>query len=138
MKCDKIFIGDIGKCTTYKKFTPFEPDFVSNPSTTKNTLGYIDIDDELYKENAILLQIADGIFIDLDSFHSFFNYLKIYKEIHKNSEFHLGELIMNTAPTALGDLFIEENSLKPYYLDIKSNNISIHKLTRQIKKQPKS
>ena len=56
MKTDQIFIGDIRKCTKYNTHTTFSSSmYIGDQCIGCDSFGYVDEDDELYKENAVLI-----------------------------------------------------------------------------------
>ncbi len=134
MKTDQIFIGDIRKCTKYETHTTFSSEtYFGNQCIACDSFGYIDSDDELYKENAILIKIENGGYVDLDCFKSFLDYFKIYQDITKEG-YRLGGLMMSTKAHCINSLFVDKESLKPYYVDKQqTKNISVHKLKKQVK-----
>ena len=71
MKTDQIFIGDIRKCTKYETHTTFSSStYIGDQCIGCDSFGYIDKDDELYKENAVLIKIKNGGYVDLERFNS--------------------------------------------------------------------
>lgn len=134
MKTDQIFIGDIRKCTKYETHTTFSGStYIGNQHIYCDSFGYIDEDDELYKENAILIKIENGGYVDLERFNSILDYIKIYRDIKKDG-YRLG-LMMSTSAHCIDSLFVDEKSLKPYYDDKRQkDSISVHQLKKQVKK----
>lgn len=135
LRADQVFIGNIKKCIKYDTYNTFNSDiYVGNQCIGGDTFGYVDIDCDNYKDNAILIQIDDGPgYVDLDTLNSILDYIKVCKDITEVG-YYLGGLIMSTAPHCLGSLFVVEESLKPYYKNMhQKNNISIHKLKKQLK-----
>lgn len=97
-----------------------------------DSIGYIVEDDELYKENAVLIKIKNGGYVDLEKLNSILDYIKIYRDITKDG-YHVG-LIMPTSAYGIDSLFVDEKSLKPYYINKQQkSNISAHQLKKQIK-----
>ena len=129
MKTDQIFIGDIRRCTKYEKHITLSS-MIANIG--RESFGYIEEDDELYKENAILIKIKNGGYVDLERFNSILDYIKIHKDITKNG-YRLGGLMMSTSAHCLDSLFVDEESLKPYYTAKQTSNLSVHQLKKQIK-----
>lgn len=133
MKPEQIFIGDIRKCTKYEEHEIFESKtYINGVCIGCDRLGYIKKDDELFKENAILIKIKKGGYVDLERFNSILDYIRIYKDIIKD-EYMLGGLMMPTSSYGLDSLFVDENSLKPYYNKEQANNISVRQLKKQLK-----
>lgn len=116
MEEERYFIGNIKKCTKLKTHKTFE--MVTEGIT--DSFGYIEIEDELYKENAILLKTKEG-YIDLDNLTTLYN---IKKNRNKKN------ILMPTYPIYIGCLFIDEKSLKPYKSDIKKSTKAIKKVMK--------
>ena len=139
MKPGQIFIGNIRKCTKYTIYnTLFSNEmYINNQCVECDFFGYIDTDDELYKENAILIKIKNGGYVDLENFNSILDYIKIHKSTTKNG-FTTGGLIIPTTAHSLGSLFVDRKSLKPYYSDKCQKDISIRQLKKQINNNSKT
>ena len=87
---------------------------------------------ELYKENAVLIKVKNGGYVDLENFNSILDYIKIHQDITKNG-YRLGGLIMSTSAHCINSLFVDRKSLIPYYKNKEQdNNISVHQLKKQI------
>lgn len=137
MKSEQIFIGNIRKCTKYEEHITFQSEICINGiSIGCDSFGYFETDDELYKENAILIKIENGGYVDLERFNSVLDYIRIYKDISKDG-FKLGGLMMSTSSHELNSLFVDENSLKPYYSNEQTKDISLRQLKKQVKQQIK-
>ena len=135
MKTDQIFIGDIRKCTKYETHTTFSSStYIGDQCIGCDSFGYIDKDDELYKENAVLIKIKNGGYVDLERFNSILDYIRIYRDITKDG-YRLGGVMMSTSAHCIDSLFVDEESLKPYYTDKQqTDDISVHQLKKQVKK----
>lgn len=135
MKTDQIFIGNIKKCTKYEPHAVFcSSTYINGKRIVSDFFGGIESEDEIYKENAVLLKIKNGGYVDLERFNSILDYIRIYKDIDKDG-YRLGGLMMSTTPLWVNCLFVDENSLKPYYDDKQqSSNISVHQLKKQVRK----
>lgn len=125
MKRENIFVGNIRICTHYsvycieniENFKDVEPDRIVK---NKNGLNYyVHSKDTLYKENAILIKLNNGKYVDLD---------KLNSRLTNKKKF-----LLPTSTNNIYKLFVDESSLKPYYSKEEENNISI----RQLKKQRK-
>lgn len=116
MEEERYFIGNIKKCTKLEAHKTFE--MVTEGIT--DSFGYMEIEDELYKENAILLKTKEG-YIDLDNLTTLYN---IKKNRNKKN------ILMPTYPIYIGCLFIDEKSLKPYESDIKKSTKAIKKVIK--------
>lgn len=133
MKPEQIFIGNIRKCTKYDLHTTLQcKTYVNGECIGSDGFGYIDTDDELFKENAILIKIGKDGYVDLERFNSILDYLRIYKNVTKNG-YMLGGLIMSNSSYGLDSLFVDEDSLKPYYNNEQIKNISVRQLKKQVK-----
>lgn len=135
MKTDQIFIGDIRKCTKYETHTTFSSStYIGDQCIGCDSFGHIVEDDELYKENAVLIKIENGGYVDLERFNSILDYIRIYRDITKDG-YRLGGLMMSTSAHCIDSLFVDEKSLKPYYTDKQQiDDISVHQLKKQVKK----
>lgn len=129
MKTDQIFIDDIRKCTKYETHHTFSSStYIGDQCIDCESFGYIKEDDELYKENAVLVKIENDGYVDLEKFNSILDYIKIYRDITENG-YRLGGLMMSTSAHSIGSLFVDEKSLKPYYANKQqADNISIRRL----------
>lgn len=86
---------------------------------------------DIFRENAILIKFTDGGYVDLDKLNSFLDYIGIYQDV---TNYHLRELIMSTSAHYLGSLFVDEESLKPYYDNLEqTKKISVHRLKKEVK-----
>ncbi len=132
MKTDQIFIGNINKCTKYISHTTFSSEtFIGDQCISSDSFGYIEKEAEIYKENAILIKLKNGGYVDLENLNTVLDYLKVAKTFTKGG-FYLGGIVLSTFAYNEGSLFVDSNSLVPYYAETKKNeNIS----TRQLKKQ---
>lgn len=134
MKTDQIFKGDIRKCTKYKTHVTLSGStYIGEQCIESDSFGYIEDDDEIYKENAILIKIKNGGYVDLERLNSILDYIRIYRDISKNG-YRLGGLMMPTSSFCVDRLFVDEKSLKPYYdNEQQTKNISVRQLKKQIK-----
>lgn len=134
MKPDKVFIGNIKRCTKYISHSRFTGNvFIGEECVSLNSFGYIESEDELYKENAVLVKTKNGGYIDLENFNSILDYLKIYKD-DAQRDYNLWKTIMPTHSRDSNSLFVDENSLKPYFnSEDKKEEISIYQLRRRQK-----
>ena len=133
MKSEQIFIGDIRKCTKYERHTTFETKtYINGQSIGLDGFGYIKTEDELFKENAILIKIEKGGYVDLETINSVLDYIRIHKDKTKDG-YRLGGLMMSTSSHKLNSLFVDRDSLKPYYSNEQTKNVSVRQLKKQIK-----
>ena len=133
MNTDKIFLGDIRKCTKYEvqKMYTFST-YINDQCIGCDSFGYVDCDDELFKEKAILIKIENGGYVDLENLNSILDYIKIYRDIKKDG-YRLGGLMMSTSPHCVDSLFVDQDSLRPYYAkDQQVTDIPLRKLKKQV------
>lgn len=135
MKTDQIFVGNIRKCTKYELHTKFSSSIsMGQGIVISDSVGHLTTDDELYKENAILIKIKNGGYVDLERVHSIFDHIRVYRDITENG-IRLGGLIMSTEAHCIDSLFVDRASLKPYYPDKQqTDDISVRQLKKQLKK----
>lgn len=133
MKSDQVFIGNIRRCTKYEENIALScKTYIDGQLIGCERFGSIEEDDELYKENAILIRVKNGGYVDLERFDSILDYIRLYRLYTKNG-FRLGGLIMSTSAYRLDDLFVDEKTLKPYYqTNEEVKDTSILKLKKQI------
>ena len=125
MKTNQFFVGNVMKCKNYE-FDGFTVDrsFKNDQLKIYSSL----YDGDLVKENAILIQLNVGEYIDIDNVKSTLELFKIYKYILKVCK--KGK-ILSTSPDHNDMLFIDCDSLKPYYAE----NQKVEKISlRQFKK----
>lgn len=133
MKPEQIFIGNIKKCTQYEEHTAFSSNTkIGSQCICEESFGYIIQDSEIFKENAILIKVKNGGYVDLENLNSILDHIKIWKDTSKYG-YRLNGLMMSTLPDDINDLFVDSKSLKPYYTKEQPKSIS----TRQLKKQLK-
>ncbi len=118
MKPKKIFIGDIKKRIGHNE-TLFLSDKinVNNESITADYYGYLEKHDIVYKKNAFLIQVKDNYYLYYDNINSFIDFLRIYYgKLGSNKNY--SELLMTTCPSSQNPLFVDRDSLKPYFGDV--------------------
>jgi|GEM_PF-957631 len=137
MKTDQIYIGNINRCTKYVSHTTFSSEtFIGDDCICSDSFGYIDKDFEPYKENAILIKLKNGGFVDLENLNTVLDHLEVLTTSTKDG-FYLGGIIMSNHAHCEGCLFVDQISLKSYYPENKNDvNISARQLKKQIKKKP--
>jgi len=133
MKTDQIFIGNINKCTKYKIHNNFSSEtFIGDQCICCDSFGYIEVENEVYKENAILIKLKNGGYVDLENLNSIFDHLKIAGTIKKEG-FYLGGIIMSNYAHCNGSIFVDTKSLVPYRTKNKTySNISVRQLKKNI------
>lgn len=138
MKAEQIFVGDIKKCTKYEAHTIFQFEMCLNgQSLGGDSFGYVDVEDEIFKQNATLIKFEKGGYVDIENINSILDYIKIYRDIKKDG-YMLGGLLMSTSAHRSDCLFVDRDSITPYCSDEQTKSISIHQLRKQIKNSKKS
>ena len=133
MKANRVFVGDIKKCTKYEEHTLFSSEiFIGEDCIGGDSFGHTVAECELYKENAVLIEFNGG-YVDLDNLKSFIDYLKVYGDITKNG-FYEGGLIMSTSPHCSDSLFVDSESVKPYNNKQNKDKISARQLRKEFKR----
>lgn len=136
MNSNQVFIGNIRRCTKYETHITFgSQTYINNDCISCDSLGYIEEESENFKENAILIEVSKGGYVDIESYKTALDYFKIRQNLQK-SRFHLGNLIMSTSPHKTGCLYIDSTTLKPFYDKEESHNVSIHRLKKELKSSP--
>lgn len=131
MKKYQIFIGDIKRCTKYERHVDFSSEtYFGDQCIGIDSFGHIEQDDELYKKDAILIRIKDHGYVDLEKLSTILDYIEMYLE-NRRRGFTQGDIAITTYPCCEGDLFVDESSLKPYFLDNEPTaDISVRALKR--------
>ena len=123
MKSEKIFIGDIKKCTKYQRHNMFESSmYINEELMFTYSFGYIESDSIIYKRNAILIKTKNGGYVDFEDLNGYLYLLKLkVKEFKKWIK--IGNLILTTNASKVDTLFVDEESLKLYYKDNTKKNV---------------
>lgn len=133
MNSNQVFTGTIRRCTKYETHATFSSEtFIGDISLGTDSLGYIKEDSVVEKENAVLIQVASGGYVDVESYKSAVDYFKVRQSISSDG-FRLGGLIMSTRPHREDCLYVDSATLKPYYSKSESKNISVRKLKKELK-----
>jgi len=100
MKIDmkNVFIGTIRVCTKYN----MRPNCIGVDS-----IGYIDINSSVAKENAKLLKATKGGYVDFYILNNFLDEIKVKNRLHKEGGFCSGGLIIGTRPNGISVLFVD-------------------------------
>lgn len=127
MKKEQIFIGNIKKCTEYEEaITSCRGVITKNGIVASDSYGYTKTDDELYKEDVILVKLKNDFYVELEKLNLL---LKLKAQTRTRKGHVINEFMMLTSPSAVGDLFVDEKSLKPYYgMEDKSAKVLMRKL----------
>lgn len=129
MKPDRIFIGDIKKCTDYR----MDPMLICEDPFGVTTLGCQTYESKVYEKDVVLIKFGESAYIpfrDVDSFLSYFEALMDYraKKLNSNLFIHSG------SPYRVGQLFVDAEELMPFYdEETEEKNISIRALKQDIR-----
>ncbi len=84
IKTDQIFIGNINKRTKYIDHTTFSSEiFIGDQCISYDSFGYIEKEDKIYKEKAVLIKLKNGGCVDLENLNTVFDYLRVAGTITK-------------------------------------------------------
>lgn len=143
MRKNQVYTGDIKKCTSYEPYLE-----VGGSRTFGYVITGINYQSEIFKKKTILIKLKNGKYVDIDSLNSIMDYIKIYKDnLLLNSEIYnmdlytkLSGLLLNTSPSDINSLYVDNNSIKPYFEEDDKKHISVLKLKkeRKLKKQKKT
>ena len=127
MKKEQIFIGNIKKCTEYEEVITSCWGVITNKGLiASDSYGYNMTNDELYKEDVILVKLKNDFYVELEKLNLL---LKLKAQTSARKGYKINEFMMLTSPSAVGDLFVDEKSLKPYYgMEDKSAKVLMRKL----------
>lgn len=136
MKPEKFFVGDIKECTKYENHSTFNSQlYVGDVCIGGDSFGYVKVEDDIYKKDAVLLKVCEGGYVDIENLNSVLDYLKVYKKITKDG-FYLGNIIMSTSAHCEGSLFVDSETIRPYFENPKEiGNISVRRLKKDNKKE---
>ena len=130
MKADRVFVGDIKKCTKYIMEPIFSTGvYIGDDCIGGDCFGHTIVESELHKENAILIEFNGG-YVDVDNLKTVVDYIKVHKDITRDG-FYMGGLIMSTMAHNSDSLFVDSESLKPYKTQNNKDNISIRQLRKE-------
>ena len=117
----------IKKCTEYEMVATTSVGIIINGRiVSSDSHGYIKKDDELYKEDVILVKLKNDFYVELEKLNLL---LKLKAQTSARKGYKINEFMMLTSPSAVGDLFVDEKSLKPYYgMEDKSAKVLMRKL----------
>ncbi len=130
MKSNQIYIANLRKCTKHNSHALFQSSTsINGESLGEEIFGFVDRDDELYKENAILIKMQGGGYVDLDVLNNYFDYLRLFKDVTPSGFVNNG-IFMSTMPSKVGDVFVDYKTIKPYYDFPQVENVSFRSLKR--------
>ena len=122
--------GDIKKCTKYQRHNMFESSmYINEELMFTDSFGYIESDSVIYKRNVILIKTKNGGYVDFEDLNGYLDLLKLkVKEFKKWIK--IGNLILTTNASKVDTLFVDEESLKPYYKDNTKKNVPFKELKK--------
>ncbi len=131
MNTSQIFTGTIRRCTEHEVHSIFSlSTYIDGQCIGCDGIGSVHIDSEIYKENAVLIKLQNGDYVDLESLDSILDYIRIYQSY----SYGLRGLMMSSfQPNHVGELFVDDTSLKPYYGDEQaSKHVSVYQLKKRV------
>lgn len=125
---ENVFVGNIMRCTKYDTSNCI----VMEDMAGITSFGYVSKAHEPYKENQILIKICDNpeVYVELEKLKSFLTYIDIYSQVDRNG-IHLNEKILSTSSSFLGDIYVDFESLKPYYEE--KGKVKIKKIKKDVR-----
>lgn len=114
MKIDinNVYIGSINKCIAKSNFC--SKPYIAKLYNGKDIVEHFIEKNLPYKEDAILLKIAEDGYVDLDTLNTILDEIKIKRNLTKDGGFKLDSLILTTEPHKLGSLYVDESTLMQY------------------------
>lgn len=120
-RCD-IYVGVVKKCLDVKNYKKYgENYFIKEFKTKSMTIGQELPTVSVYNDEAILIKTSNG-YVDIYNVDGLF----AEKRIEKN------KCIMPIEPSYDGQLFVDESSLLPYYLDKTNKKIHVKKIKKDL------
>lgn len=117
MSKKEIYIGNILKCTDSTKNSPNQLKITTYnylPSQEETSINFslyrFEEQYEIYKRDATLIKLGEGIYIDKEDIKSVLDYLNIL--MHRNNLSKIGMKLIGTFPIGYGSLFVEKEKLK--------------------------
>ncbi len=136
MQNDKIFTGTIMRCTKYDMHATFKSEMhIDGQSIGCDSFGYIDEESETFKENATLIKTKQGYYVDVEGLTlTDIAYLYLENSKAKVAGTKSGKLFMLGSCFYVGDLFVDQNSIRPYTsADMEEKRSSIRIIQRNAK-----
>ncbi len=137
MKAEQIFIGNINKCTKYEQHDILKSeliDGITGEVVGCQKFGYIEREGEVYKENAILIRLQNGGYVDIDNLNSILDHLSVHRDITKDG-YRAGRLIMPTLAWKEGCLYVDESTLRKCYSESESQDkVTVRSLKQKFNK----
>lgn len=121
MKREDIYIGKIKKCRCLDGYKEYgDSRYVKDFSINKTEFGYIENNAYVVDDCAVLIRVNEYSFIWLRSVTSFIDEVKV------NLGFSIDTI--GIRPTMDGSLFVDFNSLVPYYHNDLNKSTTVKKL----------
>lgn len=102
---ERIFIGDIRRCTGVRRNIVGKIEEFG----TVDTFGSMEIDSDIYKNQALLVEVDDDKYVDINYFTCFDDLRKVMECVANNVPFD--DVILNDLETRVGKLFVDPTSL---------------------------
>lgn len=102
---ERIFIGDIRRCTGVRRNIVGKIEGFG----TVDTFGSMEIDSDIYKNQALLVEVDDDKYVDINYFTCFDDLRKVMECVANNVPFD--DVILNDLETRVGKLFVDPTSL---------------------------
>ncbi len=136
MKPDQVFVGDIKRCTSFEFHDDMAVKLERNGQIIDlATFGHIEVEEETIKENAVLIRMKSGQYVDVENLNGTLDYLKACYQGSKKYTSR-GGLLLETEPHTRGDVYVDEESLQPYYRETMTDSVSFMHLKKQWPKRP--
>lgn len=129
MKPESIYIGDIMKI---KKAELVRTQGVQCMGLAIGISSF-KTEEEKYKENATLIKVGNGGYVDIDSIHSVLDLLEIKMLLCKDGSFRTGGIILVGGQSPFEKLYVDLNTIKPYENIEGRKNISVWQLKKERK-----
>ncbi len=97
----RLLVGDIKKCT---KMVDHEVNLTNG--------GYVESDEEIVRYNALLLQVRENVYINLED--AYVAELLSQNVIPQSNLLRLVKMTIYAAPQQQGDYFVDEKTLQTY------------------------
>lgn len=98
MKEERIFVGNVMKCTNYTN--------IKKVINNRVELEYVLRESELIKENTVLMKTKNGLYSEIDGLN--------ICEMALLYNASVGKKLLKTKPTFQNELYVDEGSLKAY------------------------
>ena len=98
MQNERIFVGDIHKCTLYSK--------INHKVDDNNGLTYVVMKHKVYKKDVTLMKTKTGFFADIEGLN--------IRDMALIYNAGIGQNLLDVQPCGKEHLFVNEESLKSY------------------------